>query len=847
MRHTSALFLSVGLLFAGCKKAPVNLQNAPGSLTAGAGRATIELPIGIPTAGYEQSKYLGFQPPKDDPGSPYADIFPVTRGMQSAPTAKAVVLDNGVSYMVIAKIDAVGVTDVLTERVIQLAKEKITGKYGDLEGKLILNATHSHNAGCRFSRESVFAQLTQELGFSQSDPKGNALAHGFDTYSQEATDLVAGAVVAAIQQAIGGMKPARFGYASAKDSDSLAAHDRRCENDHLYGAGVYDNRLLVMRVDDASSGKPIAVMYNFAQHGTIYGPNNHNLSVDAPGHSEYFVEEQYDQPVVAMYIQGNAGDVSPNGGANDGSQAMQHAGWEVAQIVQQVAANITNSQQVLPLQVKERWSAISYDLLGYPPQNTPGFFYPDGAVLCFQLATNNGSNPNCMPALEYTPAEIMDMSQGLPICFTSVLPGQIVDGIHTGEKYATRFAAARIGDLGLAVVSGEPVYGTGQLLMQGLLSGEFAGIQEAAVIGYAQDHNGYLLQQDDWLSAGYEPTITFWGWRYGAYVVQQDVDTFREMFTGKAQHDNKPKLLPNLLPDSTPPVVPTNSTTGPRIDQDVPATVARMDTIDVTFFGGDPGLGHPQINLQMKQSDGSFVNVTKPAPTCGDRTASCWTSGWIPVDNLRSYEMAVFYTATPTYVADPTASTRDHHWELKYEPPPNLPAGTYRFEIKGNAKQNGSVTSYDLTTGSVQITPNTSLTVDAQLVASSGSLVFDGTLLYPQKGPAYSNSMNPGWQTDNFRAIAPRWGNLFAPAVPAATLPMAQLTSPSSGETSVTLSWVQRTVADTVSDYRGHPDQGSSLHAEMAGSGTGTYALAIPSIPDAYGNSSQPTMVMGSM
>jgi hypothetical protein len=572
---------------------------------------------------------------------------------------------------------------------------------------------------------------------------------------------------------------------------------------------------------------------------------------------------------------------------------MQHAGWELSQLVMQSWKAVNNSQHVLPLQVAERWTAISYDLLGYPPAPAnlnattappadSQYFYPYGSVLCFQLV-----NSSCSAMTQFTPAQVMDNSMGLGICsFAPIEAGKVVNGVPTGTKYATRVAAGRIGDLALGVVPGEPLYGTGQLIMQGLTSGEFAGIKDAIVIGYAQDHNGYILQEEDWLSGGYEPTITFWGWKYGAYQVQQSIDVFRQMFTGKAKYENVPKLLPNLEPDTYTPVTPTDSTAAPGIDADVPPTSPRITPLTVKFHGGDPGLGTPVISLQM-QVNGSYVNVTQSTPSCGDLTASCWTSGWIPVNNQSEYDFVVWYSANPTFVANPTATAREHDWTFEYEPPVNLPAGTYRFHITGVASQNGQQAPYTLDTAAVQITPNTHLTLDMLLTPSNGQLVFDGTLLYPQLlaqfGNAYKKpgtqmachvdgdcsagdvcvtgscetAINLSWQTANFRALTPRWGVYsppsggapipFSPAVPGTTIPNGQLTPPGGGETDVPLTYVTREVSDTTYDYFSHPDQGSALHAVIPGAGSGTYTLSIPSISDAYGNSSPATTISASL
>jgi hypothetical protein len=304
--------------------------------------------------------------------------------------------------------------------------------------------------------------------------------------------------------------------------------------------------------------------------------------------------------------------------------------------------------------------------------------------------------------------------------------------------------------------------------------------------------------------------------------------------------------MPNLEPDTYTRVVPTNSMTPPAITTDLPATSPRITPLTVQFNGGDPGLGHPLIQLPM-QLNGSWVDVTHPTPTCGDVTAACWTSGWIPVSNLSEDDIVVWYSATPTFVANKTATTRAYAWQFEYEPPQDLPVGAYRFHVSGQVKLNGAQSGFDLDTGTVQITPNTALTLDPVLTASGGQITFDATLLYPQAMPMFENADNLDWQTANFRALTPRWGNQFSPAVPAATIPAATLTAPGGGTTSVPLTYVERDVADTQADYRGKPDTGSALHGQVAGSGAGMYTLSIPAIADAYGNTSQATTVTGSM
>jgi hypothetical protein len=802
MRPTSARIIPLfaAIVVGACTKAPeapILLHDKPGALKAGAGQKIFDWPVGHPTAGYAQSPYVAYARPSDDPGSPYADIFPATRAIETPPAAKVVVLDNRTSAtdtdhwrVVMAKIDAIGVTDVLTERVIQLAKERLNE---DIAGQLILNATHTHDAGCRFSRTSIVPDIINDTEPSQYF---NALAHGFDTYSQESTDRVAGSVVDAIAQAIATMRPATFGYASAVNE--TAASDRRCENDPLYGPDYHDKNVTVMRVDDAATKKPIAVMFHFAQHGTLFDGDSRSQSVDAPGYAEYMVEELFDEPMVAMFVQGAAGDVSPQGRGSDASQAMQAAGWSVAQTVKEAYdAAAANATGTLVLQSVQRWSPIGYELLGYQK----GEFYKDGAILCFQVF----GNEKCEFVKPHDTKDITDDT--LNICTAHGVPG--------GGKFHTQFAAARIGDLAFVTSPGEPTTHIGAQLIEG---GKKLGFKDVLVVGYSQDHNGYILDDIDWLSGGYEPTISFWGWKFGKYTVDQGIDTLLEMQTGKPK-EKREAQVPNMQPDEYTKVQPTASTSAPAFEVNAPATLKRMTTLQVTFTAGDPGFGTPRAVLQRKDG-GTFVDVKK--------------NGWIPVTNDHGYEIKSFYEATPTFRAEPKVTSRKHLWTVKYEPWQDLPVGEYRLHITGRWKDANSEKDYTLDTDAFQLVPSDELAVDGKLTVSGNKIVFDANLLYPQQKPVGAPKPSTGWQIDHFKLYNPRFGQGFSPAPPAAQLPMASVNRDQSGETQVALSFVERAVDAKVERYA--PGEGSGLHAEITTTGSGTYVVSLPSVTDAYGN-----------
>jgi hypothetical protein len=678
-------------------------------LKAGAAERLMDLPIGIGLAGYAVSELL-IQPPDDDPGSPYAVMFAASRGIYAAPRVKVVLLDDGVERVAIARVDAVLMSGALLARTVELAKEE-AGL--DLSGgRLLLNATHTHGGGHRFSQPKFLT----EFAAGRPDDQLDVLAHACDTYSQEMTDRVARALVSALKEAKEELQPALLGHGFGENK--TASRDRRCSDDEAYGAGNVDQRVTVLRVDAADSGKPIAVMFHYAMHGTMYDFQNRNLCSDAPGHAEYAVEQAFDTPVVAMYLQGSAGDVSPSSEGHSESQGMQRVGWDLARTVVQVRETITPKHEAV-LKAAERWLPLSHKILGYKE----GEFFPDGAVLCQQFV--NGCN---QPPID--PSEVL--------CLAMPYEGF--------GKYYTLVGAARVGDLAIMAVPGEPV-----AEFQRQLFAASAGEQvDKIVLGYAQEHDGYLHTSDDWLRGGYEPTISFWGWRFGAYLIEQTADLLHELETGTAfKRRPEPVRRPDFKPRAYVPTVPTDSTRAPAIVQDAPSEVRRVSELRIAFWGGDPGLSPPEVTLEKRGEDGNFAPVT--------------LKGWIPVSSLHGAEMATFYSAVPTHKSDPGATAREHRYEVVYEPPRDLPDGTYRLVARGEAMQAGARTSFELPSAQFTLAP-AALSSQQAARLEGGSLVVDLTLLYPTQKPVMSTIPgNQTWQVGRFRMTDPRFPAQFVP------------------------------------------------------------------------------------
>jgi len=66
--------------------------------------------------------------------------------------------------------------------------------------------------------------------------------------------------------------------------------NRRAGISHYVNSGTIDPHLGVIRVDDLS-GNPVATLWNFAVHGTCWGPDNMEFSGDIMGGSCEAIEQ----------------------------------------------------------------------------------------------------------------------------------------------------------------------------------------------------------------------------------------------------------------------------------------------------------------------------------------------------------------------------------------------------------------------------------------------------------------------------------------------------------------------------------------------------------------------------
>ena len=137
---------------------------------------------------------------------------------------------------------------------------------------------------------------------------GDRYKHGVDTAYES---LVARSLVNGIIEARRKLAPARLGVGWGF---SMANMNRRAlDEDGKASLGMnpdlpVDRRIGLIRLD-REDGTPIALIANYAMHGTVLGPDNTEISADAQGVVAEYVEQKTGVPM--LYINGAAGNIAP--------------------------------------------------------------------------------------------------------------------------------------------------------------------------------------------------------------------------------------------------------------------------------------------------------------------------------------------------------------------------------------------------------------------------------------------------------------------------------------------------------------------------------------------------------
>jgi neutral ceramidase len=187
--------------------------------------------------------------------------------------ARAIVIESGGSAAALVTVDAGGVPTPIWEAVTRQVESELKIPVANV----LLTATHTHSAG------------------GQRGPD----------YAQK--------IVESVRLAKQRLAPARVGYGTGVSYINVNRQIVDPKTGRWWEGPNYDgpsDKTVAVLKFETVSGEPIAVYYNYAVHAVIAGQLD-QVSADIPGAASRYVEDSFDDKIVAVWSSGAAGDQNP--------------------------------------------------------------------------------------------------------------------------------------------------------------------------------------------------------------------------------------------------------------------------------------------------------------------------------------------------------------------------------------------------------------------------------------------------------------------------------------------------------------------------------------------------------
>lgn len=152
--------------------------------------------------------------------------------------------------------------------------------------------------------------------------------------------------IEAARQAKARLEPVRIGYGEGRANVNVNRVARTADGGWWLGVnpdGVSDKTVAVVKLE-TMAGVPLAILANYAVHGTVMGQRNYQISGDLPGAAARFVERHYQDRVVTLWTSGAAGDQNPIYGPGDEFSRVDALGMILGEEIVRVAEAIKTAE-----------------------------------------------------------------------------------------------------------------------------------------------------------------------------------------------------------------------------------------------------------------------------------------------------------------------------------------------------------------------------------------------------------------------------------------------------------------------------------------------------------------------
>lgn len=414
------LRISIGtIIVATCLTLTANAQG----LMAGVAKSDITPAVGTPLAGYGARRA---QP---------------STGVHDPTEARALIIDNGTEKIALVSVDHLGFDHGMVERIRSIASEATHMR----PDHIYIMSSHTHSGG------GAYMEMLPLLA--------NALAGKFDPkvrghYEQRTAD----AIIAANKM----LKPARIALGAGEARGISRFRSSWPPN------GPVDPEVGLIRVDSAATGRPMAVLMNFAAHPTVLGADNMAFSADFVGYARSALERMLGGDAMAIFANGAQGTIAPRAFQGDD-------GWQRAENVGTILA--TEAFKIL-LMIKPK-DSVDIKLVRTPLtlKIVPTSIFP--------------------PGMTYPPSyesEINAISFDNRIVFVAI-PGELGSILNFQVKER----------------------------------GKMLGFEKTFLLGLTNDAVGYIITEDEYRHKTYESTISLFGPTFGSFILNESFQLLEKL------------------------------------------------------------------------------------------------------------------------------------------------------------------------------------------------------------------------------------------------------------------------------------------------------------------------------
>ena len=201
--------------------------------------------------------------------------------------AKALVLKNGETTVVLVTVDAVSIGGIgrIGNGFMTTVRDALQNDLGIAPSSLVVNASHCHGI-VRGDLEPLVVQAVKEAMAKLVPVRAGAGVGHEDRISENRR----------LKMKDGSEVDMRRAYSMPRDED-------------IASVGPIDPQIGLLRLD-REDGRPLAVLYQFACH-PIMNPPHKGCSADYPGYASKVIEDALGEGAMAFFVQGCGGDINP--------------------------------------------------------------------------------------------------------------------------------------------------------------------------------------------------------------------------------------------------------------------------------------------------------------------------------------------------------------------------------------------------------------------------------------------------------------------------------------------------------------------------------------------------------